>query len=76
MSLVHNERTKLTATWLNTLASASIAAGGISPLVAILYGFSQPHQEMGITALLSLIWILAGIGLHIVARLVLGRLKP
>jgi hypothetical protein len=37
MFLVHNERTKLTATWLNTLATALIAAGVFAPAVAALY---------------------------------------
>jgi len=38
MSLIHNERVKLTAAWLNGLAGASAAAGSIAPLVAGFYG--------------------------------------
>ena len=30
MHLVHNEQTKLTATWINTVAAAFIAAGAVS----------------------------------------------
>ena len=40
MFLVHNERTKLTASWLNTLATALIAAGAFAPAAAWLYGLS------------------------------------
>ncbi|MFC3124499.1 hypothetical protein ACFOD4_05440 [Pseudoroseomonas globiformis] len=75
-NLVHNERLKLTAGWLNTLASASVVAGGISPLVAILYGFSQPHQAGWLVALVSLVWILGGIALHWMARSLLKGLRP
>jgi hypothetical protein len=34
MSLIHNERIKLTAGWLNSLAGAAAAAGKIASLVA------------------------------------------
>ncbi len=37
MHLIHNERTKLTATWLNTLATAFLAAGLFAPLAALAY---------------------------------------
>jgi hypothetical protein len=40
VSLVHNEQTKLTATWLNGIAIASIAVGGIAPFVAAILGTS------------------------------------
>jgi hypothetical protein len=37
MFLVHNERTKLTASWLNGLATALIAAGFFGPMAALVY---------------------------------------
>ena len=40
MSPVHNEQTKLTATWLNGVAIATVAVGGIAPLVAVVIGTS------------------------------------
>ena len=76
MSLIHNEKTKLTAACLNTLATTTIAAGGITPLAAIAYGLTIAHRDAWLLALVSVIWILAGIGLHMVARKVLGRLIP
>ena len=41
MFLVHNERTKLTATWFNGLATALIAAGFFAPLAALFYGLTE-----------------------------------
>jgi L-alanine-DL-glutamate epimerase-like enolase superfamily enzyme len=40
MHLVDNERTKLTASWGNTVAAAFIAAGAVAPVAAILYGLT------------------------------------
>ena len=37
MSLVHNERTKLMATFFNTLASGSIIAGVVAPAAGFLF---------------------------------------
>lgn len=76
MSLIHNERTKLTAAWLNTLAGAAAAGGVIAPLAAVFYGVA--NAPVGVRALLAgvAIWLLVGIGLHIAARHVLRNLKP
>jgi Na+/melibiose symporter-like transporter len=41
MSLVYNERTKLTATWFSGLATAFMAAGLFAPLAALAYGVTQ-----------------------------------
>lgn len=76
MSLVHNERTKLTATFINTLASACVVVGGISPLVALIYGFGATRLAGWLIALVTVTWMLVGAGLHIFARALLGRLKP
>jgi zinc transporter ZupT len=45
MSLIHNERTKLSATWFNALATAMVTAGVFAPLVALIYGLSTPTIE-------------------------------
>ena len=44
MSLIHNERTKLTAAWLNTLGAASIVAGVLAPIAAA--GFGLPGYSL------------------------------
>lgn len=71
LKLIRNERAKLTATWVNGLAIASVAVGGIAPTVAIFSGTASPLTALG---LLSVWTILAG-GLHLVARRLLGGLR-
>ena len=75
MHLVHNERTKLTATWINTLAAAFIAAGAVAPVAAILYGLSA--LPIAMTRLLGLAFTCAvlGFSIHLGARALLGRLR-
>ncbi|GEO80624.1 hypothetical protein [Pararhodospirillum oryzae] len=75
MSLIQNERTKLLATALNNIGVAIIVTGVVAPAVATLYGGTLPgagHWWFVVAAG----WLLAGIGLHILAHINLGRLKP
>lgn len=74
MSLVHNERTKLTATFLNGVAIAVVAIGGLAPAVAVVGGASNLAVA---TLVVQFMVCLAGGGiLHFAARWVLGRLVP
>jgi hypothetical protein len=75
VSLVHNERTKVTATWFNTLATAFIAAGLFAPLAALLYGLTD--LRIGPVSIGFLIIACAGGGLllHFSGRVFLGRLR-
>lgn len=73
--LVANERTKLTAAWLNTLATAIIAAGVFAPIAASIYGVSHPAPSGISFLLLTLACFAVGISLHVVGRFVLGRLR-
>jgi hypothetical protein len=76
MSVVHNERTKLTATWLNALAAATVVTGVIAPLVAVVFGVSTSGKVSPITFVLAtLVWLLLGVILHMLARRILGRLR-
>jgi hypothetical protein len=75
MSLIHNERIKLTAALMNTVASAVFITGVLAPLVAVSYGLPGPIRGFA-AALISLIWILAALGIHLLARALLGKLKP
>lgn len=74
MSLVQNERTKLTASCINGVAIAALVAGSVSPLVTLAYSPSGPFHPWRL-GLLSVIWLLAGIALHWIARATLGRLQ-
>jgi hypothetical protein len=77
MSLIENERAKLTANWLNTLSAGTIIAGCVTPLVAIAYGLRPGGASLGngFILVLSIGWILMGVALHLGARIILGRLK-
>ncbi|HSI41550.1 MAG TPA: hypothetical protein VLA00_13485 [Xanthobacteraceae bacterium] len=75
MSLVHNERTKLTATLMNNVAAAMFITGGIGPIVTLSYGLPGPSggwSALSITA----IWISSGSAIHYMARRLLKGLKP
>jgi hypothetical protein len=74
MFLVQNERTKLTANWLNALATALVATAVFAPLAALLYGVSGAPSS-GLSLLLTAIaCFIIGVSLHILERLALGRL--
>ncbi len=75
MFLVHNERTKLTASWFNALATALIAAGFFAPAAALLYGLSTLAIGLEYMIALTLGCLGLGVGIHMIGRAVLGRLR-
>lgn len=76
MSLIHNERTKLSATALNGTALASIAAGFITPLAAISFDVPGSAARGALpTTLFALAWRVTGGILHLAARYLLGSLR-
>lgn len=75
MFLVRNERTKLTASWLNTLATALIAAGAFAPMAAWLYGLSALPIGVFYLSALAFACVFAGGSLHVSALALLGRLR-
>lgn len=76
MSLIHNERTKLTATSLNTVAAATGVTGVIAPLVAVFLGLPTSGTVSAIAfALATIVWFLFALVLHLLAWYVLGRLQ-
>ena len=74
MHLVHNERTKLTAGWLNALATALVAAGAFAPAAALLYGLSPPALGAESMIVIALGCLALGGGLHFGGRVFLRRL--
>ena len=74
MSLVQNERIKLTATYLNAVAVAIFAVGTFAPVVALVSGAVNP-STVGPTAILASVCVLTSLGLHLVARRSLGNLQ-
>jgi hypothetical protein len=77
MSKLTDERTKLTASWLNTLASGVMITGVVAPIVAAYFNVPGPAQ-VGLLSLIvsSMAWFLGGLGLHWVARAILRKLDP
>jgi len=57
VSKVEKERTKLTASFLNSLATASAVAGFVAPLAAYSYGFPNSTGLSSID-LIGLGWLL------------------
>ena len=75
MHLVHNEQTKLTATWINTVAAAFIAAGAVAPVAAIFYGLAAlPVGPARLTGLV-VACVTFGAGIHVTGRVYLRRLR-
>ncbi|BCM86274.1 hypothetical protein [Methylobacterium indicum] len=78
MSLIDKERTKLTATYLNTAAGGLFTAGVIAPVVAATFGVSGAAGGPSALTLAGGVAIFLGcsVGLHLLARTVLKGLKP
>jgi VIT1/CCC1 family predicted Fe2+/Mn2+ transporter len=74
MSLVRNEQTKLTASWLNAISAASIAVGGFAQLAPVVSGASAATSAATV-ALFGLVWIILGVAIHWAARRVLRGLQ-
>jgi hypothetical protein len=71
MCLIHNERTKLTANWLDRASTAFFVVGVLGQ------AFSLAPSTRGLTAVVSiLVWFFAAIALHLAARRVLRALRP
>ena len=75
MSPSYIERIKLTANWFNAIAAAAISVGFIAPITALAYLPAAEARSVEIV-LFSLLWLLAGIILHLFARGLLDGLDP
>lgn len=73
MSLQQNERAKLSATYLNGVAIAVLAVGGLAPLAADFT--RQAAVVSGQTELLVGGCVLVSGSLHVVARSILNLLR-
>ena len=72
----HNERVKLTANLLNTIASGMCVTGVIAPVVAAMYGVPGPAQsDARVITAGSILFFLASLGIHLYGRAMLKRLR-
>lgn len=77
MSVVENERTKLTAAALNTGATSSFTVGVLAPVAAAFYNVGgSVHVPLGVLIAGAFGWFAAAAALHLAARHVLGALRP
>ena len=75
MSLVHNERTKLTATAVSNLGLAFGVAGFVAPAVSFSFGFAAAPEGSAVALAVSLTWLSTGVVIPVVARLILRSLR-
>jgi hypothetical protein len=69
MSLIHNERTKLTANALDRTSTALFGVGVLGQAFALV-----PKNEGWLSLVSIVVWFFAAIGLHLSARRVLRSL--
>lgn len=76
--LVRNEQAKLTASYLNTVASAFFGAGVVAPLAAAVFGLTGSGKPVSTLTLAIgiLIFFLGSVAIHFAARMILKGLKP
>ena len=74
--LVGNERAKLTATYVNGLAIAVFAVGGLAPLFSFVYAASPGALPAWAVLSNSLVCWIVSAGLHYAARHFLGTITP
>jgi hypothetical protein len=65
MFLIHNEQTKLSAAWLNALATALVAAGTFASFASLVYGFSSPAVSRVVISFAAIVCFVGGIALHL-----------
>ena len=71
-NLVHNERVKYTATFLNTIAIACVVVGVVTPVQqAMANPLGVPLWALAVAGG----WLLVGAVLHLGVRRLLGRLR-
>lgn len=74
MSLIHNERTKLTANALDRASTACLTVGVLGPAAAALYGVGGAAAGRWVIVG-AVLWLTASGMLHLMARRTLGSLK-
>lgn len=62
---VRNERRKLTASWLNTIATALMTAGVFAPVASQIYGFGSSRADETLIFISSAICVAMSVGLHL-----------
>jgi hypothetical protein len=72
---VRNERRKLTASLLNSIATALMAAGGFAPVASQVYGFGSNRVDETLVFFSSAVCVAMSLVLHLIGRQHLGGLE-
>lgn len=72
---VRNERAKLLASFMNTIAATFLSAGCIGPALALFYGIAPATTGAGIIAAGAGICIAMSAGIHRIGWLILGGIR-
>ncbi|WP_342149595.1 hypothetical protein [Methylorubrum sp. SB2] len=77
MSLIDNEQTKLLATAPNTAATSCFTVGIATPIAGYLYNVGGLQAYLSPARLIAggIGWLVAAVGLHLLARRALRRLE-
>ncbi|HSI38950.1 MAG TPA: hypothetical protein VLA00_00185 [Xanthobacteraceae bacterium] len=75
MSLVLNERLKLTANALNALAVALVAGGSLAPLAAYIYGTAHLSLDVGYVFASTILCFAIALILHCIGLALLGGMR-
>jgi hypothetical protein len=59
---VRNERRKLTASWLNAVATALMAAGVFAPVASQIYGFGSNRADKSLVLVSSAVCVTLSLG--------------
>ncbi len=72
LDLVHNERLKLTATWMNNVGVGCVVAGFLAPS---LQAIASSNDNRAFLLAGFAVWFFIGVALHFMGRAVLKGLK-
>ncbi len=70
-----DERTKLTATFMNNVAVAMVVTGLIVPLASYTYNIQSAAPGTAIQDI-GFLWAAVGVGVHFIARFIIRGLQP
>ena len=76
MRAANVEHTKLLATAINNLAVAFIVIGFVTPITAASFNLGGVGPLRADTAVLTVVWLFAGVGIHLIARRILRGITP
>lgn len=71
---IHNERTKLLANLLNTMAGSSYTVGVAAPVAATFF-YGSANLRLGAVVVGAVVWLAIASVLHLAAQRVLGGVR-